>query len=136
MLLALAVAACSQSIRREAERALEVGPHVRALQVAEQRAALATLSSLTCDDADVCRVKTACLQVVTPTLRALEQKSEAMEHVRAASALDAAPESIEVEKERARVLLDAAHDGFEAGKTAVPACEAALSILERAAHAK
>lgn len=128
--------ACTSGTRLEAERALSGGEHVRLVTLEDQRAALAIFESLSCSDRDVCRVKDACTKVSTPTVAGLEHREQAMPDVRLAHAVDSSDEQIEGAKVRAEDLLARAKDELEAGKNAIPDCEAALAILARAAKNK
>lgn len=128
--------ACTSTVRIEAERALSAGERLRKLSIEDQKVALGMLSGLGCEDRDVCLVRDACLRVVKPTLIALEHRRDGVAFKDAAEATDASAEAVRGNKERAGQLFDAAHAELEEAKAAVPECDAALAMLERAAKGK
>jgi hypothetical protein len=130
------LAGCTSGVRLEAERALSGGEHVRVITLDEQRLALAAFEGLACNDRDICAVKDACTKVARPTLAALEHRASAMPDVSLFKDQDAAADAAEAARARADALLARAHDELEAGKAAVPDCEAALAVLARSARNK
>ncbi len=133
---ALVLAACTSGARIEAERALAGGEQVRMITLEAQRAALGAFEGVGCSDRDVCLVKDACTKVAQPTVAALEHREAALADVALLKDGSAPSNVAEAARARAEDLLARAHDELEAGKAAVPACEAALAVLARAAKNK